>query len=169
MSGRPVWLLDVDGVVNAYYAGWRREPHVVQVWSAADQYSYRIRWEPRVVDAINRIHHDRLAEVRWCSTWCTDIQNLQDALAAGPFRTAFPARANDLSWAEMKARAALEVLGSGRPLVWTDDEEIGAARERHPRLGDAERDGRALLVAPSGSCGLRPRDIRRIAAFLGAV
>ena len=27
----PVWLLDVDGVINAYRGGWYTSPHIVQM------------------------------------------------------------------------------------------------------------------------------------------
>ncbi|MEU4626595.1 hypothetical protein AB0G04_42260 [Actinoplanes sp. NPDC023801] len=55
----PVWLLDVDGVVNAFRAGWYTRPRLVEVYSSADDYLYRIRYEPRVVDMIRRIHRTR--------------------------------------------------------------------------------------------------------------
>lgn len=161
----PVWLLDVDGVINASRAGWHRAPRAVQVWSASDHFSYRIRWEPHLVTAINRIHDTGLAEVRWSTTWCPDIGNLEDALRIGPFATAFCERPDHLTWAELKVHAALDALADGRRIVWTDDVEIGPARNLFPAIAEAEKTGRALLVAPHPSQGLRPEDIARIEAF----
>jgi hypothetical protein len=168
VTAPPVWLLDVDGVINAYRAGWYHSPHVVQVWSPSDQYSYRIRWEPKLVEAINRIHARGLVEMRWSTTWCPDIGALEAALGIGPFETAFQDRPPDLTWEDLKARAALAVLGEGRRQVWTDDVETDAARKRFPQLAEAENRGQALLIAPNPSRGLRPHHIKRIETFLQA-
>ncbi|MDI6102385.1 hypothetical protein QLQ12_27575 [Actinoplanes sp. NEAU-A12] len=121
----PVWLLDVDGVVNAFRSGWYARPRLVQVYSAADDYDYRIRYEPRLVDAIRRVHADGLAEVTWCSTWCSDAAALEDALGLPTLPRAFTEQVGGAAVCAAKLAAARRVLAAGRRLVWTDDVEVG--------------------------------------------
>ena len=46
---KPVWLLDVDGVVNTISPGWGGPPGGSLVWSAADNMSYLLCWAPLLV------------------------------------------------------------------------------------------------------------------------
>ena len=62
MTTPPALLLDVDGCINANKAGWSRAPRSKQVWSPSDRREYRIRWEPKLVSEIRRIHDTGLAE-----------------------------------------------------------------------------------------------------------
>jgi hypothetical protein len=159
----PVWLLDVDGVVNAFRAGWYTAPRLVQVHSAADDYDYRIRYEPRLVEAIRRVHEDGRAEVTWCSTWCSDAAALEDALGLPALPRAFTEPVKGAAACAAKLDAARRVVAAGRRLVWTDDVEVGH------HAGDCAiwaANGTALAVGPNGSRGLRPRDLRRIDEFL---
>jgi hypothetical protein len=57
------------------------------------------------------------------------------------------------------------VIASGRRLVWTDDVEAGHHADESAAWVE---DGRALVIAPDESRGLRLRDVRRIEEFLGA-
>ncbi|GIE30930.1 hypothetical protein Ait01nite_039750 [Actinoplanes italicus] len=159
----PVWLLDVDGVVNAFRAGWYTGPRLVQVYSAADDYLYRIRYEPRVLEMIRRVHEGGLAEVTWCSTWCGDATALEQGLGLPELPRAFASTAAGEAACQAKAAAARRVIASGRRLVWTDDVEIA---HHAGECGTWTADGRALVVAPNESRGLRPRDLRRIEEFL---
>lgn len=45
----PVWLLDVDGVINANRPGWGAPPRSSRVWSDTDRMSYLIRWAPALL------------------------------------------------------------------------------------------------------------------------
>lgn len=162
----PVLLLDVDGVLNAGKAGWSRAPHGVNVWSPQDRQHYRIRYEPRCLAAIRRLHDNGIAEVRWSTTWCPDIRLLEDALLnIGPYETAFAERLPHRTWSEMKLNAALHQLDDGRRIVWVDDVEVDAARTSVPQIADAEKTGQALLVAPHPGRGLRPDDLDHIETF----
>ncbi|WP_436525162.1 hypothetical protein [Actinoplanes sp. HUAS TT8] len=162
-SGVPVWLLDVDGVVNAYRAGWYGAPRVVQVYSAGDAYDYRIRYEPRLVEAIRRIHVGGRADVTWCSTWCSDAAGLERAFDLPELPRAFHERVTGAAASEAKLAAARRVIASGRRLIWTDDVEI----DLHSEVCEPwAADGRALLISPNATRGLRSRDLRRIERFL---
>jgi hypothetical protein len=160
----PVWLLDVDGVINAFRAGWRHtRPCLVQVWSTADAYDYRIRYEPRLVDAIRAVHEAGLAEVTWCTTWCVDADALEDALGLPALPRAFTAPVKGAAACAAKIAAARRVVAAGRPLVWTDDVEVG---HHAGECAAWVRAGKALTIAPDESRGLRPGQVRRIRDFL---
>ena len=161
-----MWLLDVDGVVNAKRPGWgsaRRQ----SVWSAEDAVSYPLRWAPELVDRIRSLHEQGAVEVRWCTTWCTEA-HLLEALWRLPRLVraidAYPMPRGPDCWA-LKLAAARGVLAEGRRLVWTDDEVIEVYEEEAARLS---ADGRALLIATNPTRGLRPADLRRITEFLAA-
>jgi hypothetical protein len=163
-SDVPVWLLDVDGVVNAVRAGWRAAPSVLQIWSAADSYDYRIRYERRLVDAIRRIHATGLAEVTWCTTWCSEAVLLEEAFGLPSLPRAFTDRVTGPDASQAKVAAARRVIAAGRRLVWTDDVEV----DRYADEGDRwAADGRALLINPNPTRGLRHRDLSRIEKFIG--
>ncbi|GIF37893.1 hypothetical protein [Actinoplanes xinjiangensis] len=161
----PVWLLDVDGVLNAYRAGWwHSRPTLVQAWSEADAYSYRIRYEPRLVAAVRTVHEQGLAEVTWCTTWCSDADAIEDALGLPALPRAFTAPVKGAEACAAKIDAARRVVAAGRPLVWTDDAEVGHHADECAAWTAA---GKALTIAPDESRGLRPGDVRRIRAYLG--
>lgn len=65
---RPVWLLDVDGVINASRPGWGAAPHHGTATAAG--MSFRIRWAPALAKRIRALHESGRVEIRWCSTWC---------------------------------------------------------------------------------------------------
>jgi hypothetical protein len=161
---KPVWLLDVDGVINTIRPGWRAAPRKSLVWSGADNTSYLLRWSPLLIDRIRAVHTDGRVEVRWCTTWCPEAERLESlwrlpalvrALDADPM----PRGAQ--CW-PLKLAAAWEVLAEGRRLIWTDDEALpppGPARD------DLTADGRALLIAPRANRGLQPADLHLIEKF----
>jgi hypothetical protein len=70
-SPPPLWLLDVDGVLNAVTA--KPDRSVWRDWergtATADGVSWPIRFSPSVTRAVARVHDERLAEVRWLTTW----------------------------------------------------------------------------------------------------
>jgi hypothetical protein len=160
----PVWLLDVDGVLNASRPGWGGPPQRRLVWSPTDQTSYPMRWAPDLIDRIRSLHVGGKVEIRWCTTWCPDagelerlwrLPELERALVADPM----PRGA--ACW-PLKLEAARAVLAEGRRLIWTDDEAL-------PKPGEARAEltagGLALLIAPRPRHGLRSDDLDRIEAF----
>ncbi len=160
---KPIWLLDVDGVINASRPGWGAAPRSRQVWSASSGREYKIRWAPALLTRIRRIHAEGLAEIRWCTTWCADASALEAALSLPEFSRAFTDPINGRAAAMAKLAAASQVLAEGRRLIWTDDTETPTSGELYERM---TFDGKALLIAPSASRGLQPEDLDRIDAFL---
>ncbi|MEU8613723.1 hypothetical protein AB0C29_37640 [Actinoplanes sp. NPDC048791] len=161
---KPVWLLDVDGVINTIKPGWGAAPRKSLVWSGADNTSYVLRWSPLLVDRIRALHTDGRVEVRWCTTWCPEAERLESLWrlpVLGRALDADPMPRGAQCW-PLKLAAAWEVLAEGRRLIWTDDEALpppGPARE------ELTADGRALLIAPRANRGLQPADLHLIEKF----
>jgi hypothetical protein len=61
---RPVWLLDVDGVLNAARPGWGEAPRSGTAYSAGQPFS--LRWAPALVARIRELHGRGVVEIRWC-------------------------------------------------------------------------------------------------------
>ena len=174
----PIWFLDIDGVVNAISdaipPGYRRTTALTM------GRGWRIVYSPDVVDFINFAHRQRLAEVRWLTTWEQDAHR---ELAPTVGLDAFPAY--DIPDADSPSGwwkadvVALSVAEEKRPIIWTDDdlgqEDVNfldgssdvesrglhrsthrALRRRsrtHPGLHWA-RQARRLPVAPESHTGL---------------
>ena len=157
----PIWFLDIDGVVNALA---RPAPTGYQITTAKTMgRGWRIAYSREVVDFINRVSREGLAEVRWLTTWEQDAHR---ELAPVVGLDAFPAYddpqevESPMSWWK-GAVVVDELLGHARPFVWTDDE-----------IDDETVDDFSaevvpcLLISPDPSAGLVARDLSRIERFL---
>ena len=173
---RPVWLLDIDGVVNALAAG-----PVDGSWPAAEWVQHVVRADipgsgrmvlpvfvaQPVLEFIAQVHRSGAADIVWHSTW-------REAAATGlapvlglprlPISDApeWTRRTPDVWW---KLPAAQRVLEAGRRLVWTDD-DIAMVPQQVAAL--IARDD-ALLISPQPQAGLTADDLAAIATFLGVV
>lgn len=161
---KAIWLLDVDGVINASRAGWSAAPRTKTALEGG-LIPWKIRFAPQLVRRIRVLHESGLVEVQWCTTWCPDATQLEHMFG-------FPALARALSDADASAKgevtrsakvaAALAVLADGRRLVWTDDDAIP---ELGPERAELDAAG-ALLIAPRANRGLRPEHLEQIETFL---
>jgi hypothetical protein len=152
---RPVWLLDVDGVINATRPGWGATPRKQRVWSKSSKCEFT---------RIQRIHRDGLAEIRWCTTWCCDAEVLENQWHLPEMGRSFVEPINGYAASVAKLAAARQVLADGCRLVWTDDAEVSQpGNDLHDELTAG---GQALLIAPRESRGLQPDDLDRIETFL---
>jgi hypothetical protein len=161
---RPVWLLDVDGVINTIKPGWGAAPRKSLVWSGADNTSYVLRWSPLLVDRIRALHDGGRVEVRWCTTWCPEAERLESLWRLPTLARALdadPMPRGPQCW-PLKLAAARQVLAEGRRLIWTDDEALPAPG---PERDELTTDGRALLIAPRANRGLQPADLHLIEKF----
>ncbi len=160
---RPVWLLDVDGVLNVRQPGWSAAPFHATVYSHYDRNEYRLRWAPALLDRVRAVHRQRAAEIRWCTTWCPEIDTIEHALSLPSFPSALPTGGplpkGLKTWA-LKIEAARAVLRSGRRLIWTDDEIPSSG----PLHDDLEQAG-ALTICTSEKRGLQPEDMNLIEAY----
>lgn len=177
----PVWLLDVDGVLNAVAkrpdpsvwprSAWSR--HVVRQWPL-------LVAEP-VLAFVRAVHAVGAAEIRWHTTWQHDAFELAVKVGLPEFPvldcpefhapSVAPYGGSSVSGSDWwKLPGALRVVGDeGRKLVWTDDDlEVEARRDALGGLPLGVADGgRSLLVSPRMRLGLTPKHLREIAGFLG--
>jgi len=161
MTDAPVWLLDVDGVINGHprFAGWGRPPVKTSPGP--------VYYEPQLIDRIRALHQSGTVEVRWSTTWCgypVQLKQLGEVLGLD-LASAFGDRPMSKTWADLKVDAALAVLAEGRRLIWTDDSEVDAGRRLFPEIAAAEAEGRALLIEPVSQRGLQPEHVDQIEEF----
>lgn len=170
----PVWLLDIDGVINATASKgdptvWPRDTWRAEKLEAGGMRLPILVAQP-VLDFITEVHERGLAEIRWHTTW----QELAPTVFAPTFDLpVFPVQASPEygdGWSEShpgawwKLPAAGRVVNvEGRRLVWTDDELtlFGSVPHIH---GISEH---ALLVAPRQLLGLTGKNLKAIRGFLG--
>lgn len=161
----PVWLLDVDGVVNASRPGWGGAPRKVHVWSPSDSSENTVSWAPPLVDRIRVLHNTGRVEVRWCSSWCADADVLERLWRLPALERAFTEPFGLEAAARVKIASARQVINDGRRLIWTDDTAVPISGELFDEL---TKGGRALLIRPNGRRGLQPGDLDAIETFAKA-
>jgi hypothetical protein len=160
-GGLPVWLLDVDGVINARRPDWSGAPHQGVAW-AADR-AWQMRWSPTLIREIKAIASTGLVEIVWATTWCPWIDGVEELFGLLASRCAFgsaelAAKPDNL----VKLDAALAVIRSRRELIWTDDAAIPAAGDDFDALVAAG----SLLIRPEETRGLQPTHLDSIRAWL---
>jgi hypothetical protein len=160
----PIWLIDVDGVINARRPSWGTAPHRGNV--CAEGEFWRMQWAPALILRIRRLIAAGSVEARWCTTWCDHAAELERLFGLPVLERAFAGRVTGAEAAPLKVAAARGVLAEGRRLVWTDDEVVPASG---PLRDELTRDGRALLIAPMERRGLQPPDLDAIDEFCGHV
>lgn len=175
----PVWLLDVDGVINAwgpYAASFKKNARWFNpYWGGEKMHKgeamcqgkeWTVRWSPSLIRRINEAHDTGQVEIRWCSTWNSDTADLARMLGLPPdLPIAFNTRG--MHWREianLKRRNALAILADGRPLIWTDDNEVPFTWELSHATMTAG--GNALLIRPKEALGLLPGDMDEIDLFI---
>lgn len=176
----PVWLLDIDGVINAVTDApdgrvWPRDQ-----WIRATATCAGIGWPllaaRPVLDFIRRVHLHGRAEIRWHTTWQHDAYDVAAALDLPRFpiqpcpeadalqRVGGAAPSGPRWW---KLPAAVRVVRQeGRALLWTDDDAGFQLPDPAPRLFGGTT---ALVVSPRTHQGLTIRHLHRIGAFLDDV
>jgi hypothetical protein len=162
----PVWLLDVDGVLNATRPGWGGPPRQGSARHGHDV--FRMRWAPKLMVELARLHHARAVEVRWATTWVDHIDNVEALFNLPAFPVAFSGLpgAPQITTPGLKIQAALHVVETERrPLIWTDDDAIEANSAHLPRLRAGGQP--VLLISPDPRRGLQPDHLQAIADFIG--
>jgi hypothetical protein len=171
----PVWLLDVDGVVNAASEKPNTAAWSAAEWCAGDAVvrgrTMRILWAQPVVDFIRLVHESARAEVRWHSTWQHDVRALEELVGLPRLTVAvapeFASRDSTPEWWKLAA-AERVVRCERRALVWADDDlaysGIGSGLDGvKARLMPHAP---VLLVCPSSGTGLTARDLDSVNGFL---
>lgn len=173
---KPVWLLDLDGVVNACPrlpdpppACWPADQWIqAEVKNGHSDVAWPILAARPVLHFIAAVHAVGQAEVRWHSTWQEEANLVSDALGLPHFE-AEPApeyeRWNKSARGWWKVPAVQRASArTGGNLIWTDDEAAYPKLERKDRL--ALRNAGVLIVAPSASMGLTQGNLDKITFYL---
>jgi hypothetical protein len=165
---RPVWLLDVDGVINGTgRVGWHAPPRTGTAFS--DGVGYAFRWAPQLIKEIRILLPE--VEMRWATTWIdAGTRQLEDLLGLPALPVAYPpdpdrrSTSPDFRIAHLlaKAHAAVDVVRSGRQLIWSDDDAIPLSGQDRDVLDAAG----ALLIAPDPRRGLHPHHLDQIQSFI---
>lgn len=183
---RPLVLLDVDGVLNALQPGeaW---PDWQVGRAVAEGRAFRITWSPSVVARVRR--WTEVADVRWLTTWghdanrslrhlvdlpelpvagtYDDTEGSPDRLPSGTDAHAemAPAAPDALTgrWWKFDVVRRLVRADPGRPLVWLDDDLLGAA---DMVAWVREHAAAVLLVTPDPASGLSPQELDAVDELL---
>lgn len=170
---RPLWLLDIDGVINSPL---REVPtEVWEEWLQTSAWSpsgtWRIHTAVPVRDFIVHVHESGLAEIRWHSTWQEFSVNVGDAveLPRFPIQDSPEADQDGFSNARWwKLPAVWRELvkgqepGGNRPVLWTDDDMDYLTAEQQITLAAAG----CKLIRPNSRTGLDAEDLKEIETYL---
>lgn len=175
MNGRPVWLLDIDGVLNAISGKPDRTVWPANDWRRFDATDARtdttwpILAAQPVADFIRQVHQAGRAEVRWHTTWQQSAREVGAKLGLPDFEV-YPAPEflegeTGLRTGWWKVPGALRVIEQERrPLIWTDDDAtLGRIM---PTPYDVVSSYPNLLIAPRQRLGLTRRQLRTISDHL---
>jgi hypothetical protein len=178
----PVWLLDIDGVINAISTRPDRKVWPVDQWvtgtATADGIDWPILAAQPVLDFVREAHESGRAEVRWHTTWQHDAGNLAKLLNLPDFAVQecpeFAEREQRLAglsptavgsgwWKYPAAERVVRI--EGRALVWSDDDAEWELRAHHNGDG-LSRFAPTLIGSPRTHIGLTRKHLRDIDVFL---
>lgn len=183
---KPVLLLDIDGVVNALSKQPPVDAWPEDAWlSFGAEYVtgdvFPMRVSKEVVEFINMLHRNDLAEVRWHTTWQHraklvgklagfDNFDIAEAPEFADYRTfqQRQIRAGLPTWWKLPA-AQRVVRDEKRSVIWVDDDlyhEYLRRPDADEKLGGGQR---ALLVRPNQLTGLVQKELWRILDFVEEV
>lgn len=167
---KPIWLLDIDGVLNVDSKRLWPDSKWNKFRAFGGDQRFTILIALDLADRIRKIHDSGLAEIQWHTTW----QDWAYQVARGVGLPRFPicdapeyaawsqTKKNERWW---KLPAAVRVLESERPLVWTDD-DISYDNYAKPALALVRPEIPRLLICPGSAEGLGPKHLDRIEKFL---
>lgn len=154
----PLWLLDVDGVLNAVCQG------VPEGYRKFRADRFTITYRPVVMERIAAMHTSGLVEVAWLTTWCEDAADMlapEMGLPAFEVMGSADHRAiTDGWWKSVTAKR----VSHRRALIWTDD-DLEDAEQRGEVDWLRERAEPTLAISPNWQTGLTDEFLDRIEAF----
>lgn len=161
----PLWLLDIDGVLNAMVNRDTLEhPHWTDLIKKAVPTSQGVEYDlvlaPTVIDFINTYHAFGL-DIQWATTWQHDANRFVAPAFDLP-QMPIGAEARGISDYYYKERAALRAIDEGRPLIWTDDDAIRLV----VRMEIEQSGVPHLMIEPDPRLGLTPDHLDAISAFV---
>lgn len=157
---KPVWFLDVDGVVSPY-----GDSHDADAWLYDHERPgpLSVPYRRALVGRIAGMHAG-LVEIRWLTTWAPEeVTVWTERAGLGPFGVAGRAE-GPYSWWKVNTVVAWLTGDSDRRAVWTDD-DIANSPHRLRRLRSTFGD-RLLAIAPDRTVGLTDEHLDRIEEWL---
>lgn len=157
MSDRPIWLLDVDGVLNAFdetrpvLGDWGD-------WQTFTSNGFPIRYSPAMTARIRALHNNELVEIRWLTTWGAMANTHLKPLSLPQLVVAGEVPIVERGW--WKLPVAQELFAQGNSIIWTDD-DIPYSSEAVDWLRDVEDSDRAgdmRAYAPQGAISQQDMD-----------
>lgn len=163
----PVWLCDIDGVLNAVTSKpdsnvWPRD-----TWRTDVVAGFRLHVAQPVIDFVCHVHDIGAAEVRWHTTWQNSAHEFAKAFGFPELSVQHAPEAENFdspTW--WKKPAVFRVLyGENRRLIWTDDEIKWMLHENYI-TSNFNNEG-ALIISPTERVGLTKKHVKRISEYLG--
>lgn len=184
---KPVWFMDVDGVINVIPSAANRNrigaPHF-RVWRnwhpvtdvEVDGNAYPIRVSSDLVDHINDISN--IADIEWLTTW-TDaaptifaptfgISDFPVANARGsdsPYSPTWNAKGIEYRWWKLNAVIA-DMEANTRPVIWTDDDIMTKYSGNYVKGLAKDMNIPILVISPYDAKGIERYHIEKIRAFI---
>lgn len=163
-TAQPVWLLDIDGVLNPatvdrnVWPSWRSE-YVGEVMAG-----FTIATD--VLAALHSVHASGRVEIRWCTTWQEDAVAIGAAFGLPRWKVEQLPMTCGGAWSKHVVAARVLREHAERVVVWTDDEITHRARTESAVAATlTARQMHAL--APDPTRGLTPDDLDAVLGWLG--
>lgn len=121
LTDPPIWLLDVDGVLNAF--GLRTPPGPeLRTFKSAN--GYMIIYHVELLKRLTALHESGRVEVRWLTTWEEQADEFLAEELGLPRNLKVEGRMPYDSYGSewWKLTAARALYDEGHRLIWTDDE-----------------------------------------------
>lgn len=164
VSGPPIWLMDVDGVLNSFGHVDLPGPELRTFKSGN---GYEITYDTTILERLAALHQEGRVEIRWLTTWGEEA----DAHLAEEFglprglkvEATMPFRERYGWWKLEAVKAAHE---RGDRIVWTDD-DINFEPAANAWLSDTDPN-QIIWLSPSTHLGITHEFIDRVEEWLGA-
>lgn len=166
LTGEPIWLLDVDGIVNCWPAPSFEQLMASQDWNDAIVGKHKIWWSRETVARIAAL--STVVQPVWLTTWGRAAADLLAPRLGLPDFPVVEDQSGSVDpnshWWKLKRAGELRTwLGPDRKIVWTDDHlHEGIRAECKAVLGQE-----SLLIQPESNPGLTPLHCAAIEEFLG--
>lgn len=175
----PLWLLDIDGVVNALgtslpadvwpEGAWVQRVVQVEIPDRGPMTLPILASRP-VLEFLTSVFTTGRAEIRWHSTWrSAAVTGLAPMFGLPPIPISIaPEWSQRPPGTWWKLPAAERAVAAGRRLVWTDDDLAlyRADPQAADRLAALDASPDVLLRSVDGRSGLTPDDLTAIDEFL---
>jgi hypothetical protein len=163
----PLWLLDVDGVINAVCGS------VPPGYERQRISGFQITWPTEVIRRMRQLHETGAVEIRWLTTWCDDAAKMIAPALSLPLDCVVEGAADHRStdhktWWKSAVAKRLSDAEPDRGLIWTDD-DLDYAERNGEVDWLCERTGPTFAYAPDPRQGITPKALARIEAFIDRV